>query len=257
MAMCVGINGLVCKEAGSFGLCSRRHMGGLKHEFRVIVCAGKCRKTGYNLKAVVKMSDRNTEWKKKQRWDLLDLNSVCLSIWGRGDGLFCGVRWQVSLTWLLPWHGGLIPCSGLASEKFNWASVSTPSTLKPRECYKIITTTNQFTNKRQTNNCHWQTNMSQSLSLHRKTIKGVPTILRRTQTDQADFEIAFDLLRQHQKHACIPGHLKPSSWKQNKGLIQAITFRKCLFLPTCTLTLIHGNSCFESFLSQLIKDRLE
>lgn len=104
---------------------------------------------------------------------------------------------------------------------------------------------NQFTNKRRTNNRHWQTNMSQSLSLHRKTIKGVSTFLRRTQTDQADFEIAFDLLRQHQKHACIPGHLKPSSWKQNKGLIQAITFRKCLFLPTCTLTLIHGSSCFE------------
>lgn len=61
MAMCVGIYGLVCKEAGSFGLCSRRHMGGLKQELGVIVCAGKCRKTGYNSKAVVTMSDRNTE----------------------------------------------------------------------------------------------------------------------------------------------------------------------------------------------------
>lgn len=149
--------------------------------------------------------------KNKQRWDLLDQNSVCLSVWGRGDGLFCGVRWQVSLTWLLPWHEGLIPCKGLTSEKFKGASVSTPSSLKPSECYKIITTTNQFTNKRQTNHRHWQANVSRPLSLHGKIIKGVSTILRRIQTNQADFAIAFDLLRQRQKRACIPRHTAPQA----------------------------------------------
>lgn len=157
MTMCVGIYGRVCNEAGGFGLCSRRHMGGWKHELRVIVCAGKRRKTGYKSRAAVKMGGGKTQHEKnKQRWDLLDQNSVCLSVWGRGDGLFCGVRWQVSLTWLLPWHEGLIPRKGLTSEKFERASVSTPSSLKPRERYKIITTTNQFTNKRQTSNRHWQ-----------------------------------------------------------------------------------------------------
>lgn len=93
MTMCVGIYGHVCKEAGGFCLCSRRHMGGLKHQLRVIVCAGKCRKTGYKSRAVVKMGGGKTQNEKnKQRWDLLDQNSVCLSVWGRGDGLFCGVR---------------------------------------------------------------------------------------------------------------------------------------------------------------------
>lgn len=199
--------------------------------------------------------------KNKQRWDLLDQNSVCLSVWGRGDGLFCGVRWQVSLTWLLPWHEGLIPCKGLTSEKFKEASVSTPSSLKPSECYKIITTTNQFTNKRQTNNRHWQANVSRPLSLHGKLIKGVSTILSKN-TDKSSrlCDSLWSTETAPQTCTHTPAHSTSSrfSRRQNKGLIQAMTFRICLFLPTCTLTLIHGNSCFErEFPGKLIKDRPE
>lgn len=128
---------------------------------------------------------------------------------GRWIILWCKMT---GVTWLLPWHEGLIPCKGLTSEKFKGASVSTPSSLKPSECYKIITTTNQFTNKRQTNNRHWQANVSRPLSLHGKIIKGVSTILRRIQTNQADFAIAFDLLRQRQKRACIPRHTAPQAF---------------------------------------------
>lgn len=94
----------------------------------------------YKSRAVVDGWRAKTDW-KKHRWDLLDQNSVCWSVWERSGG----VRWQVSLTWLLLWHEGLIPCKGLTSEKFKRASVSTPPFLKPSEYYKIITTTNQFT----------------------------------------------------------------------------------------------------------------